>query len=176
LSGCRKRPFSFPELCAGLWKSSQFPHNPSIGSLHIQNILQVFAEKSPAEAVTPPMDERNRTMKNVLLTFLVAVILLGLFAAVGFSGYRFGYAQGVEATSNGETLGPRLFERMGPGRMPMHEFGMGRGFPRGFGMDSFSMMGFIVWFGYWLFTRSGYSITRTAKGTATPPTETAAKE
>ncbi len=132
-------------------------------------------------------------MKNVLLTFLVAVILLGLFAAVGFSGYRFGYAQGVEATSNGETLGPRLFERMGPGRMPMHEFGMGRGFPRGFGMDSFSMMGFgffspfrflvqiavlalIVWFGYWLFTRSGYSITRTAKGTATPPTETAAKE
>ena len=134
-------------------------------------------------------------MKNVLLSFLVAVILLGLFAAVGFSGYRFGYSQGVEATSNGETLGPRLFERMGPGRMPMHEFGMGRGFPRGFGMDSFPIMGFgffspfrflvqiavlalIVWFGYWLFTRSGYSITRTAQTIATPPppTETAAKE
>jgi hypothetical protein len=141
------------------------------------------------------IDERNRTMKNVLLTFLVAVILLGLFAAVGFTGYRFGYAQGVQATSNGEIPGPGLFERRGPGRMPMHEFGMGRGFHRRFGMDGFPMMGFgffspfrflvqiavlalIVWFGYWLFTRSGYSITRTAQRTAAPPpsTEPEAKE
>jgi hypothetical protein len=128
-------------------------------------------------------------MKKVLLTLLATLVVLGLFAAIGFTGYRFGYAQGLQATTNGEAPGPRLFERMGPGRMPMHDFGMDRGFPHGFGMRGFPMMGFgffspfrilvqlavlalIIWFAYWLFTRSGYQITRTVQTIPTPPTET----
>ena len=116
-------------------------------------------------------------MKKVLLTLLVVVVVFGVVAAAGFTGYRFGYAHGVQATANGETPGVRPFDRIGPGRMPMDNFGRGRGFDRGFGMRGFPMMGFgffslfrfltqiavlalILWFVYWLFTRSGWRLTR----------------
>ena len=136
-------------------------------------------------------------MKKVLVTLLATVLVLGLFAAVGFTGYRFGYAQGVRATANGDVLRPQIgpFDEFGPNRMPMHNFGFNRGFHRDFGMGGFPGMGFgffspwillwriallalIVWFVYWLFTRSGYRITRTVETTApqSPPAESEAKE
>ena len=129
-------------------------------------------------------------MKKVLLTLLVTILVLGLFAAAGYTGYRFGYAQGVQATANGDVLRPGLrpFDDFGPRGMPMHNFGFGRGFNRGFGPGGFPMMGFgffsplmllgriavlalIVWFVYWLFTRSGWRLTRQTTESVPPKTE-----
>jgi hypothetical protein len=120
-------------------------------------------------------------MKKVLLTLLVIVVVLGVFAAVGYAGYRFGYAQGaqrLQVTANGEV--PRPFDDLGPQRMPMHRFEFDRGFERGFGPRGFHMMpvmgfgffhpliflgwilvfGLLIWFVYWLFARSGWRLTR----------------
>ena len=125
-------------------------------------------------------------MKKVLLTLLVVVVVLGVVAAAGFTGYRFGYAQGIQATADGQTPDFRPFDRIGPGRMPMDNFGR----ERGFGMRGFPMMGFgffsllrvltqmavlalIVWFVYWLFTRSGWRLTRqTTQATESVPPKT----
>jgi hypothetical protein len=136
-------------------------------------------------------------MKKVLFTLLFVVLALGLFAAVGFAGYRFGYAQGARATANGDVVRPQIgpFGDLGPNRMPMREFGFHRGFHRGFGMGGFPGMGFgffalfrllvplavlalIAWLVYSLFTRSGYRITRTVQTTTTqsPPTASETKE
>ena len=120
-------------------------------------------------------------MKKVLLTLLVIVLVLGVIGAAGFTGYRFGYAQGVQATANGDTPNLRPFDRIVPDRSPLD--GRDRGFERGFGMGGFPMMGFgvfsllrfviqiavlalVVWFVYWLFTRSGWRLTRQTALTA----------
>jgi len=128
-------------------------------------------------------------MKKVLLTLLVTVLALGLFAATGFAGYRFGFAQGLQqATANGNDVRPGLrpFDNFGPRGMPMHNFGWNRGFDRGFG--GYPMMGYgffspwmllgriavlalIVWFVYWLFTRSGWRLTRQTAESVPPKTE-----
>ncbi|HET9589430.1 MAG TPA: hypothetical protein VFO91_11645, partial [Anaerolineales bacterium] len=86
----------------------------------------------------------------------------------------------------------RLFDNFGPRGMPMDRFGFERGFPRRFG--DFPMMGFgffspliwlgriavlalILWFVYWLLTRSGWRLTREVQATESqPPVETEAKE
>src|SRR4026208_1152078 len=83
-------------------------------------------------------------MKRVLLTLLAVVVALGLVAAVGFTGYRLGYAQGARVAAGGDELRPRVgpFNEFGPNRMPMREFGFDRGFHRGFGMRGFPGMGF----------------------------------
>lgn len=135
-------------------------------------------------------------MKKVLLTLFTIVLVLGLFAATGYAGYRFGYMRGAQITANaGSPNGvpnPQLrpfdnFDRRG---MPMRNFGddFGRGLRRGFGMRGFPMMGMgfgffsplmflgrivvfalIVWFIYWLFTRSGWHFTRTVPVAETQP-------
>jgi hypothetical protein len=141
-------------------------------------------------------------MKKVLLTLLTIIVVLGLFAAAGYAGYRFGFMRGAQTTANGNPSGPQLrpfdnFERRG---MPMQNFGddFGRGIRRGFGMRGFPMMGMgfgffspfmflgrivifalIIWFIYWLFTRSGWRLTRTTPITEPQPpqpTETETKE
>ena len=43
-------------------------------------------------------------MKRVLLTLLAVFVVVGLFAAAGYTGYRFGYAQGIHDTADGELL------------------------------------------------------------------------
>ena len=123
-------------------------------------------------------------MKRILLTILAIVLVLGVVTAAGFSGYRFGYAQGIRATAGGQAPSLRPFDERGPDRMP--GFGMQRDFHRGFGMGGFPMMGFrfwspllflgqiavlalIVWFVSWLFTRSGWRLTRTAPTSVAPP-------
>lgn len=121
-------------------------------------------------------------MKRILLTLLAVIVILGLFAATGYTGYRFGYARGVQAVANGNDARPGLgpFDDFGPRRMPMHRFGS----ERGWGPGGYPMMGFgffsvwmllgraailvlVVWFVYWLFTRSGWRLTRTTQ--TTPP-------
>ena len=124
------------------------------------------------------------TMKRILLTLLAIIVGLGLFAAIGFAGYRFGYAQGVQASASGDATrsspGIRPFDNFGSRGMPMYNFG----FHRGFGRGGFPMMGlgfFSPWmflgriaafaliggFIYWLFTRSGWRLTRqTPEGVA----------
>ncbi len=128
-------------------------------------------------------------MKKVLLGLLAVIVALGLFAAAGYAGYRFGYARGLQTTTNGNALHsqPQLrpFNDFGPRRMPMQRFGFERGFKRG----GFPMMGFgffaplrflgsllvlalVIWFIYWLVTRSGWRLTRTTQTTAPPPPST----
>lgn len=135
-------------------------------------------------------------MKKVLLTLLAAILVLGVFAAVGYTGYRLGYAQGaqgVQTTADGDLPRFRPFDNFGPRGMPMDRFGFEHGFPRRFG--GFPMMGFgffspliwlgriavlalILWFVYWLLTRSGWRLTREAAAPEAPPkpVETEAKE
>jgi len=127
-------------------------------------------------------------MKRVLLSLLAVIVVLGLFAAAGFTGYRFGYAQGARVTVNGDNVRPQIgpFGDFGQNRMPMREFGFNRGFHREFGMRGFPGLGFgffsplmfvgriailalIVWFIYWLFTRSGWRLTRTAQTVQAEP-------
>jgi len=138
-------------------------------------------------------------MKKVLLTLLTVVVVLGLFAATGYAGYRIGIMRGAQITANGGIPNPQLrpfdnFDRRG---MPNGGDDFGRGLRRGFGMRGFPMMGMgfglfslfmflariavfalIIWFIYWLFTRSGWQLTRTVQAAeAQPkPTETEPKE
>jgi hypothetical protein len=119
--------------------------------------------------------ERKGTMKRILLTLLVILVLLGSFAAVGYAGYRFGYAQGIQTIAQGGTPQIRPFDEIGP--RGMNNFGLDREFQRGFGPGRPMMRGFgffsplrwltpiavlalIVLFVYWLFTRSGWRLTR----------------
>jgi hypothetical protein len=132
--------------------------------------------------------ERILKMRKVLLSLIAAVLVIGSFAAVGYSAYRVGYNQGAEATAGGDTPLFRQFEDFRPRGMPMHNFGrdIERGFNRGFGPGGFPRMGFgffspilflgriavlglVLWFIYWLFTRSGWRLTRTPQATVTTP-------
>jgi hypothetical protein len=130
-------------------------------------------------------------MKKVLLTILTLIVVLGLFGATGYAGYRFGYAQGAQGAqlkASGDAPQFRSFDEVIPRRMPMHSFGreIERGFNRGIRPDGFRRMGFgffppilflgsIALFGlvflsfYWLFTRSGWRLTRTPPAAATTP-------
>jgi len=129
-------------------------------------------------------------MKKVLLTLLTIVVVLGLFAATGYAGYRIGLMRGAQLTANSDNPNPQNrpfgnFDRRG---MPNFGNDFGGGPQRGFGMRGFPMMGMgfgifslfgllvriavfalIIWFVYWLFTRSGWRLTRTAAVTESQP-------
>ena len=130
-------------------------------------------------------------MKRILFTLLGIIVVLGLFAVAGYAGYRIGYAQGLHTTINGDATRPN--RALGPfdefHRREIPRFGMDREFQRGFGPGRFPMMGFgffsplrwlmpiavlalIVFFIYWLFTRSGWRLTRQTTESV-PPTQTA---
>lgn len=131
-------------------------------------------------------------MRKVLLSLIAAVLVIGLFAGVGYTAYRVGYNQGAQATAGGDTPLFRQFEDFGPRGMPMPNFGKDRerGFHRGLGPGGFPGMrfgffspilflgriaglGLVLWFIYWLFTRSGWRLTRTPQATAATPPNTA---
>jgi hypothetical protein len=128
-------------------------------------------------------NERNQTMKRIFLALLSIIVVLGLFSVAGYAGYRFGYAQGVQATANGAAPQLRRFDHLNPRGMP--NFGMDREFPRGFGPGRFPMRGFgffspfrwlgplfvlglIALFVYWFITRSGWRLTRQTTESVSP--------
>ena len=125
-------------------------------------------------------------MKKVFLTLLVVVVVVAALAGAGYWGYRIGYTDGATGSDNGPFFGRSY--HMDPNQMPFHRF-EGRGFDRGFGFNQQPMMrpggyhsfgmgygffsplrilwniailGLIIWFFYWLFTKSGWQITRAA--------------
>jgi len=127
-------------------------------------------------------------MKKVLLTILAVIVIVGALAGVGFAGYRIGYVQGAAANGNApffarpDRMNPNMpgFRRdFGMWRQPYHTPMMGRG---GFGFSLFTpfrflwniaVLALIIWFVYWLFTQSGWRITRqTTTETETPAAKT----
>lgn len=145
-------------------------------------------------------------MKKLLLSLLAIVVVLGLFAAAGYAGYRFGYVQGVQskATANSAPSSPALRPfgnfnfGFGPRSMPMRRFHSGRDLPRGRGpirgFGFFPLVAslaralalalifvLVVGFVFWLFARSGWHLTRqpveARQPTETPPpTESSASK
>jgi uncharacterized membrane protein len=114
-------------------------------------------------------------MKRVLLTLLAVIVVFGALAGAGFAGYRIGYSQAVTSSADGQAFGP--FGWTNPNLMPMHRFerDFGRGFdgpPMMMGRGGFNffsplrilwnivVLGLVVWFAYWLFSKSGWRITR----------------
>lgn len=132
-------------------------------------------------------------MKKVLLTLLVVIVAVGALGAAGMTGYRFGYAQGLSAGSDGEVqMMPRGFG-MGPQRMPLHNFAFDRefgrgGFPMGrggMGFGFFAPLWFLLQLAFWglviyaiynLIARSGWRLTRTTTTSAVPPATTTTTE
>ena len=127
-------------------------------------------------------------MKKFLFSLLILVVALGLLAAAGFAGYRIGYSHGLASTGTAQGFN-RSFQ-MHPQFMP-HD-GFGRGFdhysmmrPGGFntrGIGFFSpfhflfnivVLGLVIWFVYWLFTKSGWQITRKVNTERSVTTDTA---
>ena len=116
-------------------------------------------------------------MKKFLLTLLVVIVVLGVLAGAGFAGYRFGYSNGAAASGKAQPAIP--FRHMDRNLMPMHRYGDGFGrqmmpygapmMGRGGGFGFFSplhliwnvaVIALVIWFVYWLFTKSGWRITR----------------
>ena len=127
-------------------------------------------------------------MKRIFLALLAVLLVIGSFAAAGYAGYRFGHTQGMLATADGDTVRPgfRPFDEFSPRRMPMQDFGFGRGPGRGFGglpmlgfgffpvlmlLGRIAVLALIIWFIYWLFTQSGWRLTRQATESVPPKTE-----
>ena len=126
-------------------------------------------------------------MKKFLLTLLAVIVIVGVLAGVGFAGFRIGYNNAATGTGNVPAVG--RYYHMDPDRMPMYRYNegfgsrmmpygapmMGRG---GFGFFSplhflwnILVIGLIVWFVYWLFTKSGWRITREKTENTSPKTE-----
>ncbi|MDX1377876.1 MAG: hypothetical protein R3307_03435 [Anaerolineales bacterium] len=122
-------------------------------------------------------------MKKVFLTLLAVLIIIGALAGAGYWGYRIGFADGATDSGNRPSFGRSY--HMNPNQMPFHRHN--EGFKHGFGFNQHSMMrpgsyhgigmGFgyfsplhilwnaailalIIWFAYWLFTKSGWQVTR----------------
>ena len=137
-------------------------------------------------------------MKRVLLTLLGAILVIGALAGAGFAGYRIGFSQGAQISVNADSPLPARPDRFGPQGIRPHDFdrdfdrGFNRGFPhggfrmmrRGFGFfPPFMFLGQIAFWGliilliYLLFTRSGWTITRTqqAAQSSSANTETESK-
>jgi hypothetical protein len=83
-------------------------------------------------------------MKKILLTLVALVIVLGLFTATGYAGYRIGYAQGMERTADGQAPAIRPFDERGTDRIPIPNWGdrFDRGSHREFRPGGFPMRGF----------------------------------
>ena len=135
-------------------------------------------------------------MKRFLLSLLIIILALGLLGAAAFAGYRYGFVQGMLVSSNGNSQAARPGLRANPFGMPMHNFGLNRGFDfdgrggmmrRGFGggygifpLFSFGLgllarllfWGLIIAGIVWLVTRSGWRLTRNAPVAATPAATT----
>lgn len=127
-------------------------------------------------------------MKRLLLTLLAAILVIGALAGAGYAGYHVGLRQGAQQIlANGNAPLPARPDRLGPGEIPFPSFdrdfdrGFNREFPRGGfrmthsgrgGLGFFSPFMFLGQLAFWgliilliylLFTRSGWTITRTGQ-------------
>ena len=126
-------------------------------------------------------------MRRILLTLLGAIVVIGVLAGAGFAGYRIGFRQGEQISANGAVPRPVRPDQIDPFHNFDRDFerGFNRDFPRGFRMIGRGGFGFfrplmflahlafwglIILLVYWLFTRSGWRITRTEQTVKqTPP-------
>lgn len=138
-------------------------------------------------------------MKKVLLTLLAVIVIAGALGGAGFAGYRIGYQQGALASTGNGSNTPFMHDfRVGPQDIPMHNFGRGMdgNFERGSGPGGLRMRGgmifgffpplaflgrilfwgLLAWFVYWLFTKSGWQLTRKAQPVEAPKVEPSAPE
>ena len=114
-------------------------------------------------------------MKRILLTLLALVVVIGMFSAVGYAGYRLGLSESVEISADSDASRLHPFANFGPRGPRMHEFGFGREIHRGFaglpglGLGFFFLfrllfwlaaLALVVWLISWLFTRSGWRLVR----------------
>jgi len=141
-------------------------------------------------------NERNSVMKKVFLTLLGIIVVVGVLAGAGFTGYRIGYNQGANGgnviSAHRQAFGLQgmpmhnFDQNFGPQGMPMQNFN--RGFDRGFGSGGFRMMGhgffsplmslghiifwvLIIGFVYWLVARSGWKLSLSRQTVETPKVE-----
>lgn len=120
-------------------------------------------------------------MKRVFLLLLGIVVVIGLVAGAGFAGYQIGLRQSERISINANvppSVGrPNFASERGPFAF---DRGFERRFDRGFPHGGFQMMrrggfgffgpfmflehllfwGLIILLAYWLFTRSGWRLTR----------------
>ena len=136
-------------------------------------------------------------MKKAILIILGAALVIGVLAGAGFAGYRVGYNQGVRVSANGAPQPLDRFEPFGKDRVPPRNFRQfQRGLGNGFGPGRFPMgrrMGFgffgplmfigriviwgiILWFIFWLFTKSGWQLTRASQPVSASKESAAATE
>ena len=140
-------------------------------------------------------------MKRILLTLLGIVFLISVLAGIGYAGYQIGFHQGARTASNSDgspSVGRLDFNSE---RLPFpldreFERGFDRDFPRGgfqmihndrggFGFfGPFMFLGHLVFWSlilllaYWLFTCSGWKLTRTQQTVqrTSPNAETVTRE
>ena len=131
-------------------------------------------------------------MKKWIIRIILAIVVIGAFAGVGFAGYRIGLSQGAQLSGNFDDT-PRFVERYhkdGIPGLPLGVYSDHRGFDRGFGPGGFhgrsfglmsplffllkiALIGLIVWGVYKLFTGNGWqlSFTRQPAEATSPETE-----
>jgi hypothetical protein len=121
-------------------------------------------------------------MKRVFLLLLGIVVVIGIVAGAGFAGYQIGVRQSERISINIDELPsvgrPNFDSERGPFAF---DRGFERRFDRGFPHGGFQMMrrggfgffgpfmflghilfwGLLILLAYWLFTRSGWRLTRT---------------
>jgi hypothetical protein len=121
-------------------------------------------------------------MKKWIVRILLAVLVFGAFAAVGFIGYRVGLSHGAQFSGDVVKNTPRGTEPFHRGGMPNFQFGFqGRDFERGFQEHGFQMrhrggfgfmppfiplvhvalLGLIIWFAYKMFKGNGWTLSLT---------------
>lgn len=117
-------------------------------------------------------------MKKWIVRILVAVLVIGAFAAVGFVGYRVGFSHGAQFAGDFEN-GPRFAQPFQRGEAPGFAFnphprgGPDREFKmthrgRGFGFASpffvlikLALLGLVGWVAYMLFKGNGWTLSLT---------------
>ena len=121
-------------------------------------------------------------MKKWIVRILLAVVVIGAFAAVGFVGYRIGLSHGAQFSGDlpkNIVRGAEPFEHRG---MPEFQFGFqGQDFQRGFQERGFQMrhrggfgfmppfmplvyvtlLGLAIWFAYKMFKGNGWTLSLT---------------
>lgn len=121
-------------------------------------------------------------MKKWVVRILVAILVIGAFAAVGFIGYRVGLSHGAQFSGDVVKNTARGSEPFQRGGLPGFQFGFhGREFQRGFQEHGFQMrqrggfgfmppfislvqvalLGLIIWFAYKMFKGNGWTLSLT---------------